>query len=97
MPTSEATATPTYVDELMDLHQSSELAQRTNLVGSFDREIVVVEGEAVWHYVLRVPTQGMPDRETVTVHGGALASIRSGGPDRDRTCDQSVMSRPLYH
>ena len=26
-----------------------------------------------------------------------LDFVQVGGPGRDRTCDQSVMSRPLYH
>jgi site-specific DNA recombinase len=86
-----------YVDELKGLLQDSELAQRKSLVKSFVREIVVIGGEAVMHYVLPVSGTASQDQVPVAADGGVLATVRSGGPDRVRTCDQSVMSRPLYH
>ncbi len=49
------------------------------------------------HYVLPLPGNAGQDPEAVAVDREGLNTVRFGGPDRDRTCDQSVMSRPLYH
>ena len=36
-------------------------------------------------------------RADLSLRVKVLDFIKSSGPGRDRTCDQSVMSRPLYH
>ena len=74
-----------YVDELRDLLQDSELAQRKSLVKSCVREIVVIGGEAVMHYVLPLPGNAGQKLETFVADGGVLATVRSGGLARTRT------------
>jgi hypothetical protein len=52
------------------LLQDSELAQRKSLVKSFVREILVIGGEAVMHYVSPVRGNTSQMRETFVADGG---------------------------
>ena len=69
-------------------------------VGSFVKEVVVKPGRAAIVYSIPTPEDspiGGADAAEIALNGRVMNSVRHGGLGRVRTCDQSVMSRPLYH
>ena len=89
-----------YAQDLSVFLNESELTERRAFIESFVKEIVVMPGNAVVRYTIPMPDdspiQGR-DAEEMTLNSPVLSTVKFGGPGRDRTCDQSVMSRPLYH
>ena len=80
--------------------KTSELTQTRAFVHSFGKEIEVRPGRATIVYSIPTPEDspiGGADAAEVALNGRVMNSVRHGGPGRYRTCDQSVMSRPLYH
>ena len=69
-------------------------------VHSFVKQVAVKPGRAAIIYSIPSPDDsliGGADAAEVALNGRVMNSVLHGGPGRDRTCDQSVMSRPLYH
>ena len=90
----------TFAEDMSEFLKTSELTQTRAFVHSFVKEIEVKPGKAA--IVYSIPTQedspmGGADAAEVALNGRVMNSVLPGGPGRDRTCDQSVMSRPLYH
>ena len=90
----------TFAEEMSDFLKTSELTQTRAFVHSFVKEIEVRPGRAAIVYTIPTPEDSPiegADSAELVLNGGVRSSARHGGPGRDRTCDQSVMSRPLYH
>ena len=90
----------TFAAEMSEFLKTSELTETKALVGSFVKEVVVKPGRAAIVYSIPTPEDspiGGADVAEITLNGRVMNSVRHGGPGRDRTYDQSVMSRPLYH
>ena len=90
----------TFAEEMSDFLKTSELTETRAFVHSFVKEVVVKPGRAA--IVYSIPTlddspMGGADAAEIALNGRVMNSVQSGGLGRDRTCDQSVMSRPLYH
>ena len=89
-----------FAEDMSEFLRTSELTQTRAFVHSFVREIEVRPGRAAIVYTIPTPDDspmGGADSAELVLNGGVRSSARRGGPGRDRTCDQSVMSRPLYH
>ena len=89
-----------YCQDLGRYLNESELTERRAFIESFVKEIVVQPGNAVVRYSIPMPEDspiGGRDSEEVTLDSPVLSTVKLGGPGRDRTYDQSVMSRLLYH
>ena len=87
-----------YAKEMRDFLKESELTERKAFIESFVKEIVVVPGDALLRYTVPMPSDSLVPgivAENMPLNGSVLASVHVGGPGRIRTCDQSVMSRPL--
>ena len=90
----------TFAEDMSEFLKTSELTQTRAFVHSFVKEIEVKPGKAAIVYSIPTPEDspiGGADAAEVALNGRVRSSVRHGGPGRDRTCDQSVMSRPLYH
>ena len=90
----------TFAEDMSEFLKTSELTQTRAFVHSFVKEIEVKSGKAAIVYSIPTPEDspiGGADAAEVALNGRVRSSVRHGGPGRDRTCDQSVMSRPLYH
>ena len=89
-----------FAAEMSDFLKTSQLTETKAFVGSFVKEVVVKPGRAAIVYSIPTPDDspmGGADAAEIALNGRVMNSVRHGGPGRDRTCDQSVMSRPLYH
>ena len=89
-----------YAQDMSVFLNESELTERRAFIESFVKEIVVQPGNALVRYTIPMPEDspiGGMDAEEVALHASVLSTVKSGGPGRVRTYDQSVMSRPLYH
>ncbi len=89
-----------FAADMSDFLKTSELTETKAFVRSFVKEIVVKPGRAAIVYSIPTPDDspaGGADAVEIALNGGVMNSVRHGGPGRYRTCDQSVMSRPLYH
>ena len=89
-----------YAEDMSEFLNESELTERRAFIESFVKEIVVRPGNAVVRYSIPMPEDSrIPGRvtEEVALHGPVLSSVKYGGPGWDRTNDQPVMSRLLYH
>ena len=86
---------------MKDFLKESELTERRAFIQSFIKEIVVVPGDALLRYTVPMARRQLDiwesRREKVALNGSVLSTLPDGGLGRDRTYDQSVMSRPLYH
>ena len=90
----------TFAAEMSDFLKTSELTETRAFVHSFVKEIEVKPGKAAIVYSIPTPDDspiGGADAAEVALTGRVRSTVQSGGPGRYRTCDQSVMSRPLYH
>ena len=90
----------TFAEDMSEFLKTSELTQTRAFVHSFVKEIEVKPGKAAIVYSIPTPEDspmGGADAAEVALNGRVRSSVRHGGPGRYRTCDQSVMSRPLYH
>ena len=90
----------TFAEEMSDFLKTSELTETRAFVHSFVKEVQVKPGRAAIIYSIPTPDDspiGGADAAEVALNGRVMNSVLHGGPGRDRTCDQSVMSRPLYH
>ena len=89
-----------YAQDMSEFLKESELTERRAFIESFVNEIVVMPGNALMRYSIPMPEDapiGGTDAQEMALNGSVLPTVKNGGPGRDRTCDQSVMSRPLYH
>ena len=89
-----------FAAEMGEFLKSSELTETKAFVRSFVKEIVVKPGRAAIVYSIPTPDDspiGGADAAEIALNGGVMNSVRHGGPGRDRTCHQPVMSRLLYH
>ena len=78
----------------------SELTEHRAFIETFVKEIVVVPVDALMRYTIPMPQDSrIPGRNTekLGLDGSVLSTVKSGGPGWDRTNDQPVMSRLLYH
>ncbi len=90
----------TFAEDMSEFLKTSELTQTRAFVHSFVKEVEVKPGKAAIVYSIPTPEDspiGGADTAEIALNGRVRSSVRYGGPGRDRTCDQSVMSRPLYH
>ena len=90
----------TFAAEMSEFLKTSELTETKAFVRSFVKEVEVKPGRAAIVYSIPTPEDspiGGADAAEVALNGRVMNSVLHGGPGRDRTCDQSVMSRPLYH
>ena len=90
----------TFAADMSEFLKTSELTETKAFVRSFVKEIEVKPGKAAIVYSIPTPEDspiGGANAVEVALNGGVRSTVRHGGPGRDRTCDQSVMSRPLYH
>ena len=90
----------TFAADMSEFLKTSELTETKAFVRSFVKEIEVKPGKAAIVYSIPTPQDspiGGANAVEVALNGGVRSTVRHGGPGRDRTCDQSVMSRPLYH
>ena len=88
----------TFAEDMSEFLKTSELTQTRAFVHSFVKEIEVKPGRAAIVYSIPTPEDspiGGADAAEVALNGRVRSSVRHGGPGRIRTCDQSVMSRPL--
>ena len=88
----------TFAEDMSEFLKTSELTQTRAFVHSFGKEIEVKPGRAAIVYSIPTPEDspiGGADAAEVALNGRVRSSVRHGGPGRIRTCDQSVMSRPL--
>ena len=89
-----------FAAEMSEFLKTSELTETKAFVGSFVKEVVVKPGRAAIVYSIPTPEDspiGGADAAEIALNGRVMNSVRHGGLGRVRTCDQSVMSRPLYH
>ena len=89
-----------FAEEMSDFLKTSELTETRAFVHSFVKEVVVKPGKAAIVYAIPTPDDspiGGADAAEIALNGRVMNSVRHGGLGRVRTCDQSVMSRPLYH
>ena len=89
-----------YAQDMSEFLKESELTERRAFIETFVKEIVVMPGDALMRYTIPMPDDSrIPGRnaEEMPLDGSVLSTVKIGGPGRDRTYDQSVMSRPLYH
>lgn len=79
-----------YILNLRGLLDSGEPGQRKSFLRSFVRRVDIAAKEGKIEYSLPVPW---------SAQGYSLGTSTGldGGLGRDRTCDQTIMSRPLYH
>ena len=87
-----------YAREMSEFLMGSELTERKAFIETFVKEIVVVPGDALMRYTIPMPEDSrIPggNTEKMALDGSVLSTVKNGGPGRIRTCDQSVMSRPL--
>ncbi len=90
----------TFAEDMSEFLKTSELTETRSFVQSFVKEIEVKPGKAAIVYSIPTPDDspiGGADAAEIALNGRVMNSVLPGGPGRDRTCDQSVMSRPLYH
>ena len=87
-------------EDMSEFLNESGSTERRYFVESFVKEIVVSHGNAFVRYSIPMTQDSRilgRVAEEAAHHGPVLSADQYGGPGRDRTCDQSVMSRPLYH
>ncbi len=87
-----------FAEEMSEFLKTSELTETRAFVKSFIKEIKVKPGRAGIFYTIPTPEDspiGGADAVEVALNGRVRSTVQSGGPGRIRTCDQSVMSRPL--
>ena len=93
-------AIATFKRELSEFRKSSEPTATKAIVHSFVREVQIKPPRAAIIYSMPTasgnPLGGGADSAEITFNGGVRESVSLGGLGRDRTYDQSVMSRPLY-
>ena len=90
----------TFAEEMSEFLKDSELTETRAFVHSFVKQIDVRPGTAAIIYSMPTPDDspiGGADAAEVALTGRVMNSVLHGGLGRVRTCDQSVMSRPLYH
>ena len=80
------------VNELNELLNNSQFTEKKSFVRTFVKEVKVTDNEVLITYTIPMLPNGN-DEDKLSV----LSFGHDGGPGRYRTCDQSVMSRPLYH
>ena len=80
------------VNELHELLNNSQFPEKKSFVRTFVKEVKVTGDEVLITYTIPMLPNGN-DEDKLSV----LSFGHDGGPGRYRTCDQSVMSRPLYH
>ena len=89
-----------YVKEMSDFLMESELTETRAFIRSFVKEIGVVPGKATIRYTIPMPKDSPikgRDAQEIALSAPVLSTVTHGGPGRDRTCHQPVMSRLLYH
>ena len=91
-----------YAKDMRDFLNESELTERRAFIKSFVKEIVVMPDDALLqihrsHAGRQLDSRRKTAEKVVFNCSRSIYRMHDGGPGRYRTCDQSVMSRPLYH
>ncbi len=89
-----------YAKDMRDFLVESELTERRAFIESFVKEIIVTPDDALLRYTVPMPEDSLIHggaTEKVALDGAVLPIVKNGGPGWDRTNDQPVMSRLLYH
>ncbi len=89
-----------FASEMSEFLKTSELTETKAFVRSFVKEVLVRPGGATIVYSIPTPEDspiGGADAAEIALNGGVRSIGYGGGPGWDRTNDQPVMSRLLYH
>ena len=89
-----------YAQDMSRFLKKSGLTERRTFIESFVKEIVVTPDNALMRYTVPMPEDSLApgmSAEDMALNGSVLSTVPVGGLGRVRTCDQSVMSRPLCH
>ena len=89
-----------FAEDMSEFLKTSELTETRAFVHSFVKKIEVKPGKATIVYSIPTPDDSPmrgADVAEVALNGRVMNSVLPGGLGRVRTCDQSVMSRPLCH
>ena len=89
-----------FAEDMSEFLKTSELTETRAFVHSFVKKIEVRRGKATIVYSIPTPDDspmGGADSAEIALNGRVMNSVLPGGLGRVRTCDQSVMSRPLCH
>ena len=89
-----------FAANMSEFLRTSELTETKAFVRSFVKEVLVRPGGATIIYSIPTPEDspiGGADAAEIALKGGVRSIGYGGGPGWDRTNDQPVMSRLLYH
>ena len=87
-----------FAKDMSEFLKTSELTESRAFIRSFVKEIAIRPGRATIRYTIPTPEDNYiegADAAEVILGGPVISTVHVGGPGRIRTCDQSVMSRPL--